>query len=105
LYLQFADIFRSDIIHCGWVRTSTRPPTGINIPQKTAVIAMGAISIFVLIYLLSNIFWWTLFSSGFLIAIHAFLRDASMHKDLDDAMAMEGDLNFSEETSFLDNNV
>jgi len=70
--------------------------SGINIPQKTATLAMGVISIFVLLYLLSSIFWWTLFSSGFLIAVHAFLRDASMHKDMDDMVAMEGDLHLGE---------
>lgn len=62
---------------------------------------MGGISVFVLMYLLSNIFWWTLFSSGFLVSIHAFLRDASMHKDMDDVVAMEGDLHLGEESAFL----
>lgn len=64
---------------------------------------MGGITVFVLIYLLSGIFWWTLFSSGFLVAIHSFLRDASMHKDMDDVMTMEGDFHVGEESSFLDN--
>lgn len=72
----------------------------ISIPQKTATIFMAAVSVFVLIWLLSSIFWWTLFSSGFLVAVHAFLRDASMHKDLDDAVAMEGDFD-GEVSSFL----
>lgn len=62
---------------------------------------MGGLSVFILMYLLSSIFWWTIFSSGFLIAVHAVLRDASMHKDLDDAMAMEGDFHLGEESSFL----
>lgn len=45
-------------------------------------------------------------SSGFLILVHAFLRDASMHKDLQDAVAMEGDLHFGgEDASFLNNNA
>ena len=64
---------------------------------------MSAISVFILMYLVSSIFWWTLFSSGILIAIHAFFRDASMHKDMDDAVAMEGDFSISEGSSFLDN--
>jgi hypothetical protein len=55
-----------------------------NIPQKTATIGMAIFSGSVLIYLLSGIFWWTLLSSGFLVAVHALLRDASMHKVLDD---------------------
>jgi hypothetical protein len=75
--------------------------TDISIPQKTATIGMGGVSVFVLLYLLSSIFWWTLFSSGFIVAAHAFLRDASMHKDLDDAVAMEGDLNLGEDAAFL----
>jgi len=63
---------------------------------------MAGLSIFVLLWLLSSIFWWTLFSSGFLIGLHALLRDASMHKDLDDAVAMEGDLHFGgEDAAFL----
>lgn len=55
----------------------------------------------VLIYLLSNVFWLTLFWSGFLTAIHAVLRDASMHKDMEDAVAMEGDLVLGGEDNFL----
>jgi len=78
------------------LKTHSHDSIGINIPQKTATLAMGVISIFVLLYLLSSIFWWTLFSSGFLIAVHAFLRDASMHKDMDDMVAMEGDLHLGE---------
>ena len=60
---------------------------------------MAIISVFALLWLLSGIFWWTLASSGFLIAVHAFLRDASMHKDMEDAVAMEGDL--PEDAAFL----
>jgi len=79
---------------------------GIQIPQKTASIVMAVISIFVLLWLLSGIFWWTLASSGFLIAVHAFFRDASMHKDMEDAVPMEGDLHLGvgEDASFLNNN-
>ena len=62
---------------------------------------MAVISFFVLMYLLTNIFWWTLFSTGLLVAIHAFLRDASMHKDMDDVVTMQGDLNLGEDASFL----
>jgi hypothetical protein len=73
----------------------------VGIPQTTATIAMAIVSVFVLMYLLSGIFWWALMSSGFLVAVHAFLRDASMHKDLDDAVHMDGDLNLGEDASFL----
>ena len=78
---------------------------GLYIPQKIAVAGMGILSIFVLLYLLSGIFWWTLFSSGFLVCVHAFLRDASLHKDMEDVVAMEGDLNLSEDAAFLNNSV
>eukprot|EP00527_Entomoneis_sp_CCMP2396_P009625 CAMPEP_0198136670 /NCGR_PEP_ID=MMETSP1443-20131203/298_1 /TAXON_ID=186043 /ORGANISM="Entomoneis sp., Strain CCMP2396" /LENGTH=225 /DNA_ID=CAMNT_0043797927 /DNA_START=140 /DNA_END=817 /DNA_ORIENTATION=- len=75
---------------------------GVSIPQQTATIGMGVVSIFVLLYLLSSIFWWTLFTSGFFVAVHAFMRDASMHKDLEDAVAMEGDLHMGgEDAAFL----
>jgi hypothetical protein len=73
----------------------------VGIPQTTATIGMAIISVFVLLYLLSGIFWWALLSSGVLVAVHAFLRDASMHKDLDDAVDMHGDLNLGEDASFL----
>ena len=80
--------------------------TGVQIPQKTATIGLSILSIFVLLWLLKGIFWWTVTSSGFLILVHAFLRDASMHKDLEDAVAMEGDLHFGgEDASFLNNNA
>jgi hypothetical protein len=53
-----------------------------------------------LIWLLSSVFWWTLFSSGFLVAIHAVLRDASMHQDGEDQMDMVGEVS-GEQASFL----
>jgi hypothetical protein len=71
----------------------------IAIPQKTAIIGMAILSGLALFYLLSNIFWWTLFSSGFLILLHALFRDASMHKDMDDVVKMEGDLHFAQSSS------
>jgi hypothetical protein len=80
--------------------------TAINIQQKQASIAMGVVSIFVLFYLLSGIFWWTLFSSGFLILAHAMFRDASLHKDAEDRVDMSGDLTLpsggsEEDSAFL----
>ena len=81
---------------------SFSPSTDIVIPQQTATIFMGVISVFVLLYLLSGIFWWTLFTSGFFVAVHLFLRDASMHKDMEDVAAMEGDLTIGgEDAAFL----
>ncbi|KAL7579526.1 hypothetical protein ACA910_007901 [Epithemia clementina (nom. ined.)] len=74
----------------------------IIVPQQTATIVMGVISIFVLFCLLSSIFWWALFTSGFFVAVHGFLRDASMHKDMEDMVAMEGDMNMGgEDAAFL----
>jgi len=87
---------------------------GITITQKQASIAMGGISVLTLIYLLSHIFWMTLFTSGFLSGIHMLLRDASMHKDEEDKVVMQGDLSLEvggdgisdeEEASFLNNAV
>ena len=60
---------------------------------------MGIVSLLVLGWLLSGIFWWTLFSSGFLVALHAVLRDASMHQDGDDRMDMVGEV--GEDAAFL----
>lgn len=62
---------------------------------------MSGISVVCLLYLLSSIFWWTLFSGGFMVGMHALFRDASMHKDMNDAVAMEGDLNLGESANFL----
>jgi hypothetical protein len=64
---------------------------------------MALLSVVVLLYLLSNVFWYTLFSSGFLSGIHVLLRDASMHKDEGDRVQMSGDLDLheTEDASFL----
>jgi hypothetical protein len=72
---------------------------GITISQTHATIGMGVVSLFVLMYLLSGIFWWTLSSSGFLVAVHAGLRDASMHQDGDDKVDMVGEV--GEDSAFL----
>lgn len=72
---------------------------GIKVTQKNASIAMSAVSVLVLFYLLSHIFWWTLFTSGFLAGTHGLLRDASMHKDEEDRVEMMGDL--GEDAAFL----
>lgn len=62
---------------------------------------MGAFTALALIWLLSHIFWWTLCTSGFLCGVHMLLRDASMHKDEEDKVEMQGDLSISEEATFL----
>jgi hypothetical protein len=64
---------------------------------------MGAFTVFVLIWLLSGVFWWTIFSAGFLIVVHAGLRDASMHQDQEDQVAMMGEVAGQEQAAFLGN--
>jgi len=74
---------------------------GFTLSQRQASLAMSVVSLFVFIYLLSNIFWWTLASSGFLVGVHSFLRDASIHKDEEDKIEMIGDMVDGEDTAFL----
>ncbi|KAK1748933.1 hypothetical protein QTG54_000872 [Skeletonema marinoi] len=73
----------------------------ITVTQKQATIAMSGFSVIVLIWLLAHIFWWTLSTSGFLTGVHCLLRDASMHKDEEDRVEMQGDLSLDEEATFL----
>lgn len=73
---------------------------GVAISQKNATIALSIFSSIALIWLLSSVFWWTLFSSGFMLSIHAVLRDASMHQDTEDQMDMVGEFS-GEQASFL----
>ena len=77
---------------------------GISISQKNATIAMTVISALVLFRLLSYVFWLSLASSGFLCGLHAFFRDASMHKDESDKVVMTGDM-VGEESAFLTSNI
>eukprot|EP00565_Helicotheca_tamesis_P001319 CAMPEP_0185728824 /NCGR_PEP_ID=MMETSP1171-20130828/4221_1 /TAXON_ID=374046 /ORGANISM="Helicotheca tamensis, Strain CCMP826" /LENGTH=224 /DNA_ID=CAMNT_0028397571 /DNA_START=135 /DNA_END=809 /DNA_ORIENTATION=+ len=77
---------------------------GITITQKQASIGMSALSVLALFYILSNIFWWTLATSGFICGAHAVMRDAAMHKDEEDKVQMSGDLALStedEDAAFL----
>lgn len=62
------------------------------VSQSQATIVMGVISAFVMIWILSGVFWWALFSSGFLTITHATFRDASMHQDGDDQVTMVGEV-------------
>ena len=80
---------------------------GLTVTQKQATMGMTVLSAVVLFYLLSHIFWWTMFTSGFLVGAHAAFRDASMHKDEEDRVDMVGDLsmNVEEESAFLNNNL
>lgn len=73
---------------------------GVVISQKNATLGLSIFSAMFLIWLLSNVFWWTLFSSGFLVCVHAVLRDASMHQDGEDQMDMVGEFS-GEQAAFL----
>jgi hypothetical protein len=83
------------------ITSTTSQSLEISLNQKHATITMAAISAVVLFYLLSHIFWWTTGSGGLLVAVHAFLRDASMHQDSDDRVEMSGDLSLEENAAFL----
>ena len=75
----------------------------VTVTQKQASIAMTIVSGFILMHVLSHIFWWTIGSSGIIVGVHAFMRDASMHKDAEDKIEMTGDIGVGaeEEASFL----
>jgi hypothetical protein len=62
---------------------------------------LSIFSAIALFWLLSSVFWWTLFTSGFFVSIHAVLRDASMHQDGEDQMDMVGEFSGGEQASFL----
>jgi hypothetical protein len=62
------------------------------VSQSQATIVMGVISAFVMIWILSGVFWWALFLSGFLTITHATFRDASMHQDGGDQVTMVGEV-------------
>mmetsp|Transcript_14975 Transcript_14975/g.22109 ORF Transcript_14975/g.22109 Transcript_14975/m.22109 type:complete len:231 (-) Transcript_14975:109-801(-) len=72
---------------------------GITIPQQPILAALAIATFFAMSYILSSIFWWTLFSSAFCAGGHAILRDATMHRDEEDKVDMTGDL--GEDSAFL----
>jgi len=73
-----------------------------SVSQTQATVAMGVISAFTLIWILSGVFWWALGSSGFLTVLHAALRDASMHQDGEDQVTMVGEVTTAgEQSAFL----
>jgi len=72
----------------------------INVTQTQATIGLAVVTVFSLIWLLSGVFWYALFSSGFLVLLHAGLRDASMHQDGDDQVDMVGEVS-GESAAFL----
>jgi PRA1 family protein len=64
----------------------------IAIQQKHASILLTIVSVFVMFHVLHKVFWWTLLSSTILVLSHALSRDASLHKDAEDKVDMQGDL-------------
>jgi hypothetical protein len=77
------------------------PTTGVSISQKNATMGLSIFSAIALFWLLSSVFWWTLFTSGMFVSVHAVLRDASMHQDGEDQMDMVGEFSGGEQASFL----
>ena len=65
---------------------------GVTIPQKPILVVLTVVSFFILSCVLSNIFWWTLFSSFLCGGGHAFFRDATMHIDEEDKVSMVGEI-------------
>jgi len=76
---------------------------GVGITQKQVSLVMTVGSGLLLFYILKNVFWWALGSTGVLVAVHSFLRDASMHKDEEDKIQMTGDIGVAgpEDAAFL----
>lgn len=72
-----------------WVYVGRAAHTGtlkignFKVTESQATMGMGVVSAFVLLWLLEGVMKWALISSGFLTAVHALLRDASMHQDFD----------------------
>jgi len=76
---------------------------GRSISQSQATTGLVIFSAFSLFFLLRQAFWYALCSSGFLVLVHAGLRDASMHQDGDDHVDMVGEVP-GETASFLNDN-
>lgn len=108
LFTSLKTLIGIALLACAWVyvirasQTGTLTIGGFSISQTQATIAMGIISSFVLIWLLSSVFWWALGSSGFFAILHAGLRDASMHQDGEDQVTMVGEVSpAGEQAAFL----
>jgi len=108
LFVTPSAIIGIAILAAGWVYIIRASQSGslafgsITISQTQASIGMGVISAFSLIWILSNVFWWALGSSGFLTIVHAALRDASMHQDGEDQVTMVGEVSpAGEQAAFL----
>jgi len=108
LFVTPSAIIGIAILAAGWVYIIRASQSGslqigsFTFSQTQVTIAMGAISAFSLIWILSSVFWWALGSSGFLTIVHAALRDASMHQDGEDQVTMVGEVSQAgEQSAFL----
>ena len=107
LLISPSAIFGIGVIGLSWasfVRAFQNGSTtirGITVSQKQASIVMCILSGLFLFYLLKSVFWYSIFSSAFVVAGHAFFRDASMHKDEEDKVEMTGDMEIGETDAFL----
>lgn len=64
----------------------------VTVSQKQATVVMGVISCFVMIWILSGVFWWAAFLAGLVTLAHGSFRDASMHQDGEDQVTMMGEV-------------
>jgi len=108
LFVSPSAIIGIALLAGAWVYVIRASQTGslkvgaFSISQTQATVAMAVISAFVLIWILSGVFWWALGSSGFLSVLHAALRDASMHQDGEDQVTMVGEVSpAGEHAAFL----
>lgn len=108
LFVTPSAIIGIAVLSVAWVYVIRASQSGqlkigsFSVSQTQATVVMGGITAFTLIWILSGVFWWALFSSGFLTALHAALRDASMHQDGEDQVAMMGEVApGGEQTAFL----
>jgi len=60
-----------------------------KVTRKVVSVGMTAISAVVLLYVLSNVFWWALSTSIFFMLLHAVFRDASKYKSEADVISVE----------------
>eukprot|EP00934_Nitzschia_sp_Nitz4_P008137 Nitzschia sp. Nitz4//scaffold30_size153850//9938//10887//NITZ4_002757-RA/size153850-augustus-gene-0.65-mRNA-1//-1//CDS//3329547199//8127//frame0 len=90
-----------------WVYTMRKTQSGflqvgsVSISQQNVLIGLSLFTAVMLFLMLTSIFWYSLFSSGFLILAHAVMRDASMHQDGEDQVDMVGEIASGEQDSFL----
>lgn len=73
------------ILACVWVFVMRATNDGVlnlgcfKVTRKVVSVGMTAISAVVLLYVLSNVFWWALTTSIFFMGVHALFRDSSKY--------------------------